>query len=77
MSGIFSGGGAGGAAAGNMTAMCGKSNGDRICFDMWINRPKFVNRIRADMDPGGRRRRGGASGPAETGGGAARHSIVK
>jgi hypothetical protein len=31
-----------------MTAICGKSNGDRICFDIWINRPKYVNRIRVN-----------------------------
>ena len=77
MSGIFSGGDAEGARAQNMTAKCGKSNGDRICFDIWINRPKFVNRIRVDRSAGSGVRRRVASQSAEERRGEGQIPIVK
>ena len=77
MSGIFSGGDAEGARAQNMTVICGKSNGDRICFDIWINRPKFVNRIRVDRRAGSGDRRRVASQSAEERRGEGQIPIVK
>ena len=77
MSVIFSGGGVHGAEARNMTAICGKSNGDTICFDLWINRPKFINRNRAGRDSGRDGRSRASAGSAAEGGRWGQKSIVK